>query len=569
MADTSPAPEHSRMTGRSRWLALVVVLSAVFMQLLDTTIVTVAIPSIQADLRTSFGMVQLVLAGYSLTFACTLVTGGRLGDSYGRRRLFLIGMIGFVVSSALCGAAPDGTTLVVARLVQGMCSGLMFPQVLAIISSLFDEESRPRALGAYGASIGLATISGPVLGGALIAANVFGTEWRAIFYLNLPIGVLALIGAVRIVPETYGDRGRRLDLPGAVLVTAGLFLLVLPLVVGRDQGWPTWTWVLLALSVPVLALFVAQQHRLGRLASAEPLVRLRLFRQRSFSVGLAVSLAFFAGIPSFFFVFILTLQVGFGYSAVKAGAVTLGFAVLVAIASARSGAVVRRFGTRTLSFGTGLLVLGMTGVILTLHAAGTGLQGYQLLPSLAVGGAGAGLFLAPVTGVIIAGLPQRDAGSASGVLAATQQAGAALGIAVAGVIFFGLLGHNAGGATAAVTPALQQQLTSAHVPAGQRHEVLAGFTTCFSDRAHATDPSATPASCASMAGQAASAPAPLRDAVERATLGQALPQARENDFSRSLQQALGWQIGVFALSFLLVLALPRVRGTDIATVPGA
>lgn len=155
------------------------------------------------------------------------------------------------------------------------------------------------------------------------------------------------------------------------------------------------------------------------------------------------------------------------------------------------------------------------------------------------------------------------------VLAATQQVGAALGIAVAGVLFFGLLGHNAGGAVTAVTPALQQQLTSAHVPAGQRHEVLAGFTTCFTDRAHATDPSATPPSCATMASHAAAAPAPVRDVVERATLGGALPQARRNDFSRSLQQALGWQIGVFALSFLLVLALPRVRGTDIATVPGA
>jgi hypothetical protein len=171
--------------------------------------------------------------------------------------------------------------------------------------------------------------------------------------------------------------------------------------------------------------------------------------------------------------------------------------------------------------------------------------------------------------VIIAGLPARDAGSASGVLAATQQVGAALGIAVAGVIFFGLLGRGASGAVTAVTPGLQQQLTAAHVPAAQQHDVLAGFTTCFTDRAHATDPSATPASCASMASHAAAAPAPARSAVERATLGEALPQARENDFSRSLQQALGWQIGVFALSFLLVLALPRVRGTDVAAVPGA
>jgi EmrB/QacA subfamily drug resistance transporter len=565
MTATALTAERRLAGGRGRWLALAVVLSAVFMQLLDTTIVTVAVPSIQADLDTSFGMVQLVLAGYSLTFACTLITGGRLGDSYGRRRLFVIGMLGFVLTSALCGAAPNGTTLVISRLLQGMFSGLMFPQVLAIIQGLFDEGSRPRALGAYGASIGLATISGPVLGGALIAADVFGSDWRSIFYLNLPIGIVALTGALRIVPETYGDRGRRLDLTGAVLVTAGLFLLVLPLVVGRDQGWPAWTWVLLALSVPVLAVFVAQQRLLSARPGGDPLVRLRLFGQRSFSVGLAVSLVFFAGIPSFFFVFILTLQAGLGYSAVHAGSVTLGFAIFVAVASARSSAVVRRLGTGTLSLGTALLVLGMAGVVLTLHLAGTGLHGYQLLPALAVAGAGAGLFLAPVTGVIVAGLPQRDAGSASGVLATAQQVGAALGIAVVGVIFFGLLGANAQRSIDAVGPGLQHEIASAGLSSAQQHGVLAGFTRCFTDRAHATDPSATPRSCARVTAQVAKMPR----AVASAVLDEAMPHARRHDFARTLEQALTWQLGVFALSFVLVLALPRVRGADVATVPGA
>ncbi|HVU92687.1 MAG TPA: MFS transporter, partial [Jatrophihabitans sp.] len=464
MAVAEQALERPVAGGRRRWLALIVVLSAVFMQLLDTTIVTVAIPSIQDDLGTSFGMVQLVLAGYSLTFACTLITGGRLGDSFGRRRMFSLGMAGFVLASALCGAAPNGGTLVAARLVQGMCSGLMFPQVLAIIHSMFGERERPKALGAYGASIGLATISGPVLGGALIAANVFGSDWRSIFYINLPIGVLALFGAARIVPESQGERGRRLDLPGALLVTAGLFLLVLPLVVGRDQGWPAWTWVLLAGSAPVLTAFVVREHRVSRRADGDPLVRTSLFARRSFSLGLAISLVFFAGIPSFFFVFILTLQAGFGYSAVGAGVVTLGFAVFVAIGSARSSAVVRHLGTRTLSLGTGLLIVGTAGILLTLHVAGTDPHSYQLIPSLAVAGAGAGLFLAPVTGVIIAGLPQREAGSASGVLATAQQVGAALGIAIVGVLFFGLLGSNASRATADVTPALQRNLAAAHVP---------------------------------------------------------------------------------------------------------
>ncbi|HEU5267260.1 MAG TPA: MFS transporter [Jatrophihabitans sp.] len=569
MSVTSAVREHAPQPTRSRWVALVVVLSAVFMQLLDTTIVTVAIPSIQDDLGASFGMVQLVLAGYSLTFACTLITGGRLGDSFGRRRLFMIGMIGFVLASALCGAAPNALTLVIARLLQGMCSGLMFPQVLAIIQALFDDTDRPKALGAYGASIGLATISGPVLGGALIAADLWGADWRSIFYINLPIGVLALIGAMRVVPETYGGQGRRLDLVGALLVTAGLFLLVLPLVVGRDQGWPAWTFVLLAASGPVLAAFAWYEHRLGVRPGSDPLVRTSLFARRSFSLGLAVSLVFFAGIPSFFFIFILTLQAGFGYSAVGAGVVTLGFAIFVAVGSARSSAVVRKIGTRTLSVGTGLLVLGITGVLVTLHAAGTDLHGYQLVPSLAIAGAGAGLFLAPVTGVIIAGLPQREAGSASGVLATAQQVGAALGVAIVGVLFFGLLGSNAERSTAAVTPALQVRLAAAHIPAPQRDAIVHGFDTCFTDRAHAKDPAALPQSCRDLQERAAALPAPVRARVSDAVLGHALPDARRHNFSRSLQQSLSWQLGVFGASFLLVLALPRVRGANVAAVPAA
>lgn len=555
--------------GPRRWFALVVVLSAVFMQLLDTTIVTVAIPSVQDDLGASFGTVQLVLAGYSLTFACTLITGGRLGDGFGRRRLFLVGMAGFVLASALCGAAPNGLTLVIARLVQGMFSGLMFPQVLAIIQALFGDAERPKALAAYGASIGLATISGPVLGGALIAADVFGSDWRSIFYINVPIGVAALAAAVRVVPETSGGGSRRLDLAGAAAVTTGLFLLVLPLVVGRDQGWPAWTWVMLALSVPVLGLFVAHELRIGRIGDREPLVRTALFARRSFSVGLLLCLVFFAGIPSFFFIFILSLQAGFGYSAVGAGVVTLGFAVCVAVGSARSGFVVKRLGTRTLSVGTALLVLGTLGVLLTLHGMGTAVHGYDLIPSLAVAGAGAGLFLAPATGIIIAGLPQRDAGSASGVLATAQQVGAALGIAIVGVLFFGLLGSNSGRAADAVTPALQQRLGAASIPSAQQAEILAGFRTCFHDRSHAKDPAAVPASCRSLEEHAASAPAVVRAAVTDAVLDHAVPDARRHDFSRTLQQSLGWQLGVFGLSFLLVLALPRVRGAEITAVPAA
>jgi hypothetical protein len=286
-------------------------------------------------------------------------------------------------------------------------------------------------------------------------------------------------------------------------------------------------------------------------------------------VGLLLCAVCFAGVPSFFFVFILSLQAGFGYSALGTGAVTLGFAVFVAIASARSSFVVRRLGTWTLAVGTSLLTVGMLGVLLTVHAMGTEVHGYLLLPSLAVSGAGAGLFLAPVTGVIIAGLPHEDAGSASGVLATAQQVGAAFGIAIVGVLFFAFLGNNAASAEQQALPQLRQSLSAAAVPQHGRAEIIAGFQTCFSDRAHATDPSQTPASCRSLLARSHRAPAEVQGVVRRAVLRQAVPMARTSDFSSSLQQALGWQLGVFAVSVLLVLALPKVRAGNVTPSPAA
>jgi EmrB/QacA subfamily drug resistance transporter len=531
------------------------------MQLLDTTIVTVAIPNIQNDLGASFGEVQLVLAGYSLSFACVLITAGRLGDTRGRKKLFLIGMAGFTAASALCGAAPNAVTLVIARLLQGLCSGLMFPQVLSIIQVSFKQEEKPKAFGMYGASIGLATILGPVLGGALIQLNIAGADWRSIFYVNVPIGLVALAVGAKQLRESTAEDVRRVDLTGASLATIGLFLLVLPLVIGRDQGWPLWSWAMLAASAPVLAAFAVYEHRYTRRDPSAPLLPTRLFRDRSFSVGLVLSLVFFAGVPSFFFIFMLALQVGFGYSAIGAGVVTLIFAFTVAVASARSAAVARKLGTYVLAVGCVLLLLGMTGVILTFHAVGTHLHGWQLIPSLFVGGAGSGLFLAPVANIILAGINKGDAGSASGVLATMQQVGAAIGIAVIGVLFFGFLGSNADNSSATAVPGLRQQLAAAHVPGQQVNGIVTGFTTCFHDKANEKDPQATPASCAAIQRKVAQSPAPekVKKQVQAAVLQKALPAARSDDFNHALRQSLFWQLGVFAMSFVLVLALPKVK----------
>ena len=328
----SPAAVKDR-----RSLLLPVILSATFMQLIDVSIVNVAIPSIQASLTASFAAVELMVSVYLLAFAVTLITGGRLGDIFGRRRLFLIGMAGFTIASVICGAAPTATVLVVARIFQGMFSGLMYPQVLSVIQVAFKPAERGKVFGIFGAVIGLATILGPLLGGVLIAANIAGLSWRLIFFVNIPIGVAAFAGAIRALPESKAPDTPRLDLAGAGLATAGLGLLVYPLVEGRQQGWPVWLVILLALSVPALAAFALLQRRTSA-RNGHPLIRWSLFHQRSFAVG--------SGIASY-----------------------------------RSSDIAKRLGKGVLALGAALMGLGMAFVIVTIHQTGTTVNGYELIPS--------------------------------------------------------------------------------------------------------------------------------------------------------------------------------------------
>ena len=556
-ADTRAANGARRSAGPSPWAVLAIILTAVFMQLLDTTITMVGVPSIQSSLRSSYSEIELVVAGYMLAFACVLVTGGSLGSTYGRKRMFLWGMAGFTVASAVCGAAPNALMLVIARVVQGMCSGLMFPQVLSIIQVVFRTNQRNKAIGLYGATVGLATILGPVTGGGLIDLNIAGWGWRSIFFVNVPIGLAALALGIAMIPESRSAASRRIDLKGAGLLGAGLFLLVLPLVIGQDEGWPAWSFACLAVSPFVLVAFALYERRRTR-RDAGPLIDTTLFRQRPFSVGLIACLVFFTGIPSFFMILLLTLQAGLGYSPVKAGAVTLGFAVALAIGSARSAAVTRRLGTRVLIAGCALMIAGLLGVM---HWAGTGLQGWQLLAPMFVAGLGGGFFIAPVTSVVLAGISARDSGAASGALATVQQVGAALGIAVVGVIFFGLLGANASSSSASAVPQLRHELTVAGVPAADQPLIINKFSTCFSARAHSTDPSATPAVCAQTERQLAASPAPaaVKAAVATAINKDAIPAARLDDFTQSMRTTLWWHVGVFALALILASRLPKVR----------
>lgn len=312
--------------GAAPWRALALVLVGAFMAVLDTFIVLVAAPALQADLHATAADVQLVLAGYQLTYALALITGARLGDRFGRRRLFMTGMALFTLASVGCALAPGAGSLIAARLVQGLGAAAMFPQVFAVIQVLIPAGKRPKAFGALGAVIGMATMSGQLIGGVLISADLFGSSWRPVFWVNVPVGVVTLLLAGLFLPETRAPRARRLDLPGAAVLTVALFLLVVPLVEGRAYGWPLWTWLSLAASVPAFALLCLVERRVEA-AGGTPLVRLGLLGERPFAVGMTLVVLTYAGINSLFLVLSLTLQDGLRRDALGAGLVYTPFAV--------------------------------------------------------------------------------------------------------------------------------------------------------------------------------------------------------------------------------------------------
>jgi EmrB/QacA subfamily drug resistance transporter len=426
-------------------VALPVLLTATFMQLLDTTIVNVALPAVRTDLRASDGELQLVVAGYQLAFACLLLVGARLGDRLGRKRLFLVGMAIFVAASAACGLAATGTQLVVTRLLQGAASGLMFPQVLSILQISVPPERRAAAFGVYGATVGLSTVLGPVLGGVLIDPLSLG--WRSVFWVNVPIGLAALLAGARHLTESRSATAQRFDLASVPLVAGGLFAILLPLVLGREQGWPWWSLVAAALAAPVLGIAAWRQVKLARSAGAgagrpAALVSPALFRAPVFRLGLLLNVVFFAGVGPFFFVFIVALQAGLGREALVAGLTVVPFAAAGAITSARSAKAAAKAGPWVLVVGCALLVAGHAGVIAVLHAGGPDVAMWSFALPLAAAGLGFGLFVAPVSHMVLAGVDRADVGGASGLLATVQQVGGAAGVAALGAIFFELLGER-------------------------------------------------------------------------------------------------------------------------------
>jgi EmrB/QacA subfamily drug resistance transporter len=411
------------------------------MDLLDGTVVNVAAPTIHRDLHASSTALQWIIGGYALALAVGLLTGGRLGDLFGRRRMFLIGVIGFTAASTACGLAPTSGLLVAARLVQGLAGAMMIPQGLGVIREVFPPEELPKAFGLFGPVMGSAAMVGPIIGGGLVSLNLFGGGWRPVFLINVPLGLLGAAGAARLLPRSDVRHAKSLDLTGAVLAAVASLAIVYPLIQGRALGWPAWTYAAMGTSAvlfAVLGVHLRRRQRRGR----DPLVAPSIFSHRGYSAGALVLMLYFGGMIGSVLAITLFLQLGEGFSAIHAGLTLAPFAFGTALGAPVAGTAMTRIPGRVLIQAGATVALAANAALaiilgLTAHVTTLG-----LLVPLLVNGVGMGLFIVPVFDIIIAAVSDAETGSASGVLNAIQQLGAAVGVAVLGTIFFSVLRHE-------------------------------------------------------------------------------------------------------------------------------
>ena len=442
MTSTFHQPQSKADADPRRWGALAVLLIASFMNLIDVTIVNVALPSLQNNLGADPSQIEWVVAAYVLAFALGLLPFGRLGDIVGRTRMFLIGVGAFSAASALCGFAPSIEWLIFARVLQGLAGAVMTPQVLAIATVTFPPEERGQAFSLFGLSAGLAAVAGPIVGGLLIGWDLGGLDWRPIFLVNVPVGLLAIVLGWFVIPRPPGHPDLRNDFVGIALFGASMVALVYPLIEGRGYGWPAWCWALMLASAVGLVLFVFWERRMARLNQPQ-LLNFSLITNRNFALGALVTTIFASGIPAFFMVISLMLQVGYGFTPIESGLTNTPFSVGVLVISLISG----RFGAHYLRVRLAIACAMLAGGILWLHfivlALGDSVDHWTFLPPLLVAGLGLGLGFSALFQAVLAGVPGRDAGAASGSLQAFQQVGGAIGVALVGEIFFTRIGDVA------------------------------------------------------------------------------------------------------------------------------
>lgn len=438
MSSQFHVPQSKAEADPRRWVALAVLLIANFMNLMDVTIVNVALPSLRENLNADASQIEWVIAAYVLSFALGLLPFGRLGDIVGRTNMFLAGVAAFSLASAFCGLAPSIEWLIAARVLQGFAGAMMTPQVLAIATVTFPPEERGQSFSLFGLSAGLAAVAGPIIGGLLIGANLGGLDWRPIFLVNVPVGILAVVLGWFIIPRPPGHPDLKNDYVGILLFGASIVGLVFPIIEGRSYGWPAWTWGMMLSAAVGLGLFVLWER--SREAANQPqLLNYSLLTNPQFLLGSAVLTVFSSGIPGFFMVISLLLQAGFGFTPLESGLTNTPFSVGVLVVSLIAG----RFGQSYLRTRAAVSALLLTGGMVWLHfiIAGIGdtIDHWTFLPPLFMAGVGLGLGFSSLFQLVLATVPPRDAGAGAGSLQAVQQVGGAIGVALIGQIFFSML----------------------------------------------------------------------------------------------------------------------------------
>jgi MFS family permease len=435
-----------RPAQRVVWLGFLVVLASSVMDLLDSTIAQTAAPAIRRDLGGSFASLEWISAAYTLAMSVTLIVGSRLGDLFGRRRVLLAGLTGFSTASALCALAPTAGALVAGRALQGALAAVTVPQGFGLIRELFGEEGQQRAFGVFGPVMGLAAVAGPLVGGGLVDLDLFGTGWRAIFLVNVPLGLAAIAAGRRYLPRTApAAPGARLDVPSAALAVAGGVAVVYPLIQGREQGWPAWSFALLVGGVLTLVAFGGLQVRRRRQGRA-PLIEPSILQRRPYVAGLAVVLGFIGAMGGMMIALNVMYQAGLGLTPLACAMATVTIPVFAIAGSITSSLLLGRIGRATMQIGIATMALGLVVVDLVMRSAAGGLSGWDLAAPLALTGFGMGMVFVPMFDVILAGVAPHELGSASGLLESVQQLAMSLGIAVVGTVLFDRLGAGRGAA---------------------------------------------------------------------------------------------------------------------------
>ena len=552
-------PKHSaqhhasKFTHRQRTIALIVVALAFVMDLLDSTIVNIAIPSIQSDLGASYATIQWLIAGYSLSFAVLLITGGRMGDVFGYKKLFIIGVSGFTLASLLSGLAWNSEVLIAARLIQGTMAALMVPQVMSLMQVMFKPTERAGVMGLFGALAGVAASLGPVIGGILIHFNIAGLDWRPIFLINVPVGIFALWAAFRYLPEGKSPHPLKLDIWGTGIIVIAMLLLVFPLIQGRELDWPVWTFVMMALSIPTLGLFAWWQKRKDK-KDGSALIAPILFKTGSFVKGLTINIVFQSAMIGFFLPFTLLLQIGLGYEVILAAVTGIPTAVGISLAIGLFGQkLIPKLGRYALSLGAVVMTIGLATTYFVVQHNGLNTTGWEFIPGLLITGSGMGLIMAPIFAVTLTDVDVRHAGSASGVLNAVQQLGGAIGVAVVGVIFFGQLTVHSDASFTSVESSIRTELTKANVPAQAQTPIVDGVRDCFNDRAKQKDSTVTPESCKTLENQ------PKNPASEKiaSVITDGVKQANTDNFINAFRAGTIYEGVLIALTFVLSFMLPR------------